>query len=175
MLMLLATTAPADDAATNAEPIRHRITGLFSVDREADLRAAMLSIPEIDLVSIDFDRAEAAFRYDAEKVFPGANAEQVIERFNNLLRNASNHSLGITPLCAMERDKLKFVEIAVGGLDCKGCSFAAYDAIYRLDGVEQATASFKLGLVTAWIDPAKTDRMTLESALTRRGVTLIEP
>ncbi len=39
---------------------------------------------------------------------------------------------------------------------------------FKLLGVEQATASFKVGLVTAWIDPAKTDRAMLEEALRKK-------
>jgi hypothetical protein len=50
-----------------------------------------------------------------------------------------------------------------------------YEAIYRMEGVEQATADFKKGLVTAWIDPAKVDPAKLEAALRSRGVTLRKP
>ena len=62
----------------------------------------------------------------------------------------------------------------IAGLDCKGCSYAAYLAVYKIEGVENATASFKEELVTAWIDPSKTDRATLEEALAKRDVTLKE-
>jgi copper chaperone CopZ len=58
------------------------------------------------------------------------------------------------------------------GLDCKGCCLGAYESIAKIEGVEQATASFKLGLVTALIDPAKTNRAALETALKQRNVTL---
>jgi len=43
------------------------------------------------------------------------------------------------------------------------------------DGVEQATANFKDGLVTAWIHPKQTDRATLEDALRTRGGSLVIP
>lgn len=43
----------------------------------------------------------------------------------------------------------------------------------RLEGVEQATASFKNGLVTAWIDASKTDRAKLEMELKQRGVEVL--
>ena len=70
-------------------------------------------------------------------------------------------------------EKLTLVEIPVVGLDCKACCLGAYEAIYRLEGVEQATASFKDGLVTAWIDASKTDRAQLETALKQRGVEVL--
>jgi len=64
------------------------------------------------------------------------------------------------------------VNISIAGLDCTGCSYGAYLAVYKIDGVENATASFKEGAVTAWIDPNKTNRAALEEALTKRGVTV---
>jgi len=62
--------------------------------------------------------------------------------------------------------------IPAGGLDCKGCCLAAYEAGAGIDGVMQATASFKEGLVTALIDPTKTNRAKLEDALRAKGVQL---
>ena len=98
--------------------------------------------------------------------------EQIIERFDNLLKQASRHTFGIKPLCATSREQLTLLEIPVIGLDCKACSLAAYEAVYKLEGVEQATASFREGLVTAWIHPEKTDRAAVEEALLNRNVTL---
>lgn len=159
-------------AAQAAEPIKHQITGLFSTEREADLRETFKELPEFKLVSIDFKNAEASFEYDPAKVFPNAKPEQIIERFDNLLRQASRHTFGIKALRSLPKDKLTLIEIPVVGLDCKGCCLGAYDAIYRLPGVEMATASFKLGRVTALVNPEKIDRVELETALKQRGVQL---
>ena len=153
-----------------APPIKHQITGLFSADREQDLREAFKALPEIKLISIDLKTAEASVEYDAAKAFPGAKPEQIVEQFDNRLRNASRHTFGVKPLRTIDVEKLKLVEIPVAGLDCKACCLGAYEAIYRLPGVEVATASFKVGLVTALIDPEKVDRPTLEAALKQRGV-----
>ncbi len=167
VLVMLATVA-----ADAAEPIKHQITGLFSTEREADLRETFKELPEFKLVGIDFKNAEASFEYDPANVFPNAKPEQVIERFDNLLRQASRHTFGIKPLRSLPKDKLTLIEIPVVGLDCKGCCLGAYDAIYKLPGVEMATASFKLGRVTALINPEKIDRVELETALKQRGVQL---
>lgn len=45
----------------------------------------------------------------------------------------------------------------------------------KQEGVEQATASFKEGKITALIDPAKTGREKLEGVLKERGVTIAAP
>jgi hypothetical protein len=166
------TAALADDQAAPPQLVKHRITGLFSPEREQDLRKVFEKLPAIKLVKIDFENSEASFDYDPAKVFPGAKPEQIVERFDNELRNASNHSFGVLALCTLPKDKLTLVEIPVIGLDCKACCLGAYEAIYRLKGVERATASFKEGRVTALIDVDKISRVELEMALKQRGVQL---
>jgi copper chaperone CopZ len=155
--------------------IKHQITGLFMKEREQDLREAVAKIPQVKLVSIDFENAEATFVYDPAKVFPGAKPEQIVQRFDNLLKSASYHTFGVKPLRSVPLKKLRLIEILVAGLDCKACSLAAYEAVYRLEGVERATASFREGRVTAWIDPEKTDRAKLEAALKKHGVEVKSP
>ena len=163
----------ADDKSTEPAPIKHRVTGLFSPDREADLKKVFAEkIPEVKLVSVDFKNSEATFVYDGEKLFNKPKPEQVIERFDNLLRTHTLGTFGIRAVCTTPKDKLKFVEIPIVGLDCKGCCLAVYETIYKIDGVEQATASFKESLATAWIDPKKTSQAELEDALKKRNVQL---
>lgn len=161
--------------AAHAETVKHQVTGLFMKEREQDLREAVEKIPQLKLVAVDFANAEATFEYDPAKAFPGVKPDQVVQRFDQLLRTASGHTFGIKPLRTTPLDKLRLIEIPVAGLDCKACSFAAYDAVYKLDGVERATASFREGRVTALIDPTKTDRARLEAALKKKGVPLAAP
>jgi len=165
-------TAVSDDQPTSSSGIKHQITGLFSADREKDLHDVFENLPDFKLVKIDFENAEATIEYDPAKVFPGAKPEQIVEQFDNRLKGASNHTFGVKPLRTIEKDKLKRIEILVAGLDCKACSLGAYDAIYRLKGVECATASFKGGRVTALINPEMIDRTELEMALKQRGVEI---
>jgi hypothetical protein len=158
--------------SAQAQPVKHQITGLFAPERAQDLREAFAKIPDIKLVSIDFKNAEATLDYDAAAVFPKMKPEQLLQKLDNLLRTASGHTFGVKPLRTVPLEKLTYVEIPVGGCDCKACTLAAYEAVYKLDGVELATASFRTGRVTAWIDSAKTDRAKLEAALKKKGVEL---
>ena len=79
------------------------------------------------------------------------------------------------PLRTIERDKLKRIEIPIVGLDCKACSLAVYEMVYKLQGVELATASFKEGKLTALIDPEQIDQAEIEKVLKQRGVQLAQP
>lgn len=162
----------ADDAKEAPKGIRHQITGLFMPEREPDLREAAALVPGVKLLSIDFKNAEATFEYDAARAFPGARPEQIVERFDQKLRDVSNYTFGVKPLRSVPLEKLKRVEVPVAGLDCKACALSAYESVYRLPGVESATASFKEGKVTALIDPEKTNEAEIAKALKQRGVTL---
>ena len=171
-LPLLASAGAGGDAP---RPFRHQVTGLFAPGRERALREAFGQIPGITLVAVDFDEAEVTLVYDPAKAFPNESPEQVVQGLDNRLRSASNHTFGIKPRRTVPREKLARVEIAVAGLDCEACSLAAYELLARLEGVEIATASFRDGRVTAWIDPGKTDRARLEAALRQHEVVLAEP
>jgi len=132
----------------------------------------MLQIPDAKLVSIDYSAAEAVFEYNPQKSFDKAKPDKIPERLDNAVRTNSHSTFGVKPLSTTPADKLQTVEIGVVGLDCKGCALAAYESVARLEGVVQATASFKTGLVTAKFDPEKTNRAALEEALVKARVEL---
>jgi copper chaperone CopZ len=165
----------ADEKPASPQNFTHRVTGLFSPDREADLRAAVGKIAGVTFVSVDFEHAEVVLSYDPAAAFKGTKADKIPERLDNEVRNASSHTLGIQPLVTTPREQLTRVEIPVAGLDCKACCLAAYESISKIEGVAQATASFKEGRITALIDPAKTNKGALEEALKKRNVQLKTP
>jgi len=172
MILLLAAMSLL---ASDVQQFKHRVTGLFNPEREADLREAVKKLTDVAIVSIDFDSAEVTFSYDSLKLLGKGNEPQLLERFDNMIRNASTHTFGIRALCTTPKEKLKRVEIPVVGLDCKGCELSAYEVIFKIEGVEQATCSFKAGMMTALIDPEKTNKGALEEALKKRNVTLKTP
>jgi copper chaperone CopZ len=157
------------------ETVTHRVAGLFSREREADLREAVKRIPDVELVSLDFDRGEGKFSYDPAVFFKGVKEKDQVQRFDNLLRQASSHTFGIRARSEAAWDKLTRVDIPIAGLDCRACELAVYEMLYKVDGVEQATASFKDGRATAMIDPAKTSREALVDLLKKRSVTIKAP
>ncbi|AWM40193.1 hypothetical protein C1280_26440 [Gemmata obscuriglobus] len=157
--------------APKPERATFRVLGLFSPDRETDLREAFKAVADVTLVGVNFADAEVTVEFVPAKAFPGAKPEQVAERLDQKLREASRNTFGAKPRRTVPRDKLKEVVIPAPVLDCKACCLAAYEAVAKIDGVEQATATFKDGgKVTALIDPTRTDRAKLEDALRGAGV-----
>ena len=166
--------------SSRGEESKHRIIGLSEPSREQDLREQVKTMPEVELVAFDFETTEVTFRYDVTKLIGGYNpkkpptAEAIAKRLDELLRAASQGAFTLKPLATIPKDKMQAIEIKVGILDCKGCRYGAYIAIAKLDGVERATVT-EAGLLTAWIDPAKTDRAALEAALKKGRVELPSP
>ena len=181
LALAAAATVPASaraaDAAAPANPQQfvYRVTGLFAPDREADLREALKAMPGVELVALDFDHAEATFRYDPAVTLPGTAPDKAVEKFDEVLRNASGQLFGVKPVSTAPRDKLTRVEIAVESIDCKACCLGLYDMLAPQDGVEQVGVYLKDGRVSVLIDPAKTSREALETLLKSREVTLKEP
>lgn len=170
LALLLAARAFAAD-----ETVTHRITGLFAPSREADLRGVIGQMPGIKLTAIDFDRAEATFSYDPAVVFKGTKPDEIVKRIDEKIRAASHSTFGVQPVITTPREQFTRIEIPVIGLDCAACCLAAYEAICKIDGVAQATVSFKEGRITALIDPAKTSRAALEAALEKKQVKIKTP
>lgn len=178
MFLLAARVASAGEVT-----VQFRITGLFQPDRIEDLRrqAGTLrgnekdSPGEVRLTDVNYDTAVVTFAYDPEaKPFKGAKADKVSERIGNLLQGATKNTFKIFPVSALKPEQQKSERIAVAGLDCKGCAYGAYRVIATIDGVERATVDFKEGRVTAWIDPAKTNRDALIAALKKARVEIVE-
>src|SRR5262249_52651778 len=179
-ILLLASTVGADDkqpakADPKVERITYRVVGLFSRDREKDLRAGFEELPDFKLIAVNFDDAEITVEFSPAKLWPGQKPERVAELVNDKVRGATGHTFGVKPRRDIARDTLQEVVIPAAGCDCKACCLAAYEAVANIDGVYQATASFKEGRVTALFDPTKTDKAKLEDALRKKGVQLRKP
>lgn len=173
MFLLLSPipTAGADKPEPKVERITYRVIGLFDREREKDLRAGFETLaPDFKLVAVNFDAAEITVEFSPAKFWPGQKPERVAELVNDKVRGATSHTFGVKPRREVPRDKLKTATIPAAGCDCKACCLAAYEAVANVEGVYQATASFKEGRVTALFDPGKTDVTKLEDALRKRGV-----
>ena len=158
----------------------YRLFGLSAAEREADLREVLAKVPEVTLVSLDAAKAEVTLRFEAEKLFPPTKAKQppaadkITARLDTLIGTASTRTFGITERSTVPADKLTKVEILIGVLDCKGCRYAAYQAVAKLEGVERATVSATPSAVIAWIDATKIKRDALEDALKKARVDLVQ-
>ena len=157
----------------------YRLIGLSAPERESDLREVMKTVPDVALVSLDIAKAEVNLRFDAEKLFLPAKSKQppapdkITERLNSLIGGASKNTFSLTERSTVPADKLTKVEIPIGVLDCKGCRYAAYQAVAKLEGVERATVSATPSAVIAWIDATKIKRDALEEALKKARVDLV--
>ena len=175
LIALACSAFAADEKPAQPQNFTHRITGLFSPDRETALRAALEKVPGVTLVSVDFDHAEGVFSYDPSVAFKGTKPDDIGKRLNDLIRGETHSTLGIAPLIGTPRDKLTRIEIAATGCDCQACGLAAYEIVAKIEGVAQAAVSFREGRITALIDPEKTNRAALEDALKKREVQVRAP
>lgn len=170
--VLLPTAIVADDKQLKAERLTYRVVGLFSPDREKDLRVVFDELSDFKLLAVNFDDAEIDLEFSPARLFPGQKPERVIELVDQKLRTATRGTFGVKARRTVSNDKLQKIVIPAAGLDCKACCLAAYEAIAGIEGVWQATASFKEGRITARIDPAKTNQDTLVEALKKKGVVI---
>lgn len=148
-----------------------RVLGLFQPDQADAFRVAVAELEDLDLVELDYERGEATLR-SAGRFKAGGDPEKQLAALSLQLRIATRGVFELVPTVATPREKLKEVVIPIAGLDCKGCSYGAYLAVHKLEGVARATADFGEGHVTAWLDPKVTTVTALELELTKKRITM---
>ncbi len=166
-------------AILRAEEQTVRIIGLSDASRVDDLREAIKTLPELQLIRIDEAKATATLSYDIPTLLgkPKPKPEDIapaklLERLDNRIGTATLRTFSVTALTGIAEDKLTKLEIHVGVLDCKGCRYGAYIAIAKMEGVERATVNSDSRTLTAWIDATKTHREALVEALKKARVEL---
>lgn len=153
---------------------RYRLTSLFDLERAEDFRAFVAEfLPEVKVLDLSVESGEATLAFDPVKLKPfqpAGNPEQARQRLASLMRGASRGVFDVLPVLDVPAEELVEVRIPVQGLDCRGCSYGAYLAMTRVEGVAHATASFKLGEVRVRFDRRKTNLQALEEALSVKSI-----
>jgi hypothetical protein len=156
-----------------------RIIGISEPARLEDFRKAVNTVPGLELVSVDTEKASAVLRFELPAVITkpkprpeDVTPQKVLEQLDNLIGKASIRTFSLTAPTGTSEAALTKVDFHVGVLDCKGCRYGAYIAIAKLDGVERASVESSTRMLTAWIDPSKTTKETLEAALKKARVEL---
>lgn len=167
-------TAPERLAIDGTRTVTVRVEGFFEPERVAAFRNVIERMPEARIITVDFDRAEAALAFAPESRFLNGATDpgQVVPRLANRVREVSDHRFSLAPVDPFDRAKLVRVDLPIRGLDCDACSFGVYHLLLREEGVHRVTASFGDRLASAWIDPDATNEEKLVEALERRGVVL---
>lgn len=172
-LLCLSLCAGAEAAETEHH---FRVTSLFQPDRVADFRALMSEhFPEITIASLDFQTATVALGIDATKTEVLSKAktpEDIRTQLGSRLRNLSRGAFDLLPVSQVPPGEIAEAAIPVIGLDCKGCSYGAYRAVTRVEGVEYATASFADGRIVVRFDRRKTSLPSIEAALSQARIML---
>ena len=149
ILGIVCCCAPTALAADEKQSKELAIIGLFSPDREQDLRDMMANVPEFQLAHVDYDNARVTFSYDVASLFAeqkprkAPTASEVEQRINSLLARASSNTFALKLTPSLPKEKLTRIELNVGILDCKGCQYAAYLAVMGTLGMY--VASRRLG------------------------------
>lgn len=163
-----------DKKAGKLQQFTYRAIGLFSPERENDLKEAFSKIPNIKLIQVDYQSNRFTVEHDPARTWPGEMSYRYTEIIHGTLQNVSRGSFGARALPEKPLDQLQIVEIPVVGLDCKGCALGACRLIHQLPGVETVTVDFVGGKIRARVDPNRANRAALEKALKQGGVEIPE-
>lgn len=155
--------------------IQFRVFGLFDPQRVGELKAQASTITDFRIAEVNYETGVVTFAYaDDKPPFQHSKPENMERGIRERLQPATRGGFILKPLSTFPRDKWVEVKIGILGLDCRGCSFGAHNAIVEMEGVERVVASFHDGFVTAWIDPSKTNKEALAAMLKKREIKVAE-
>lgn len=175
LVSVLAILSGIGAALADEAEFQFRVTSFFIPEREATVREAFESIHEsLEVVDLDFETAVATLRFDPAVVVEraGDNEENQRALLSQMLRGSTRGVVDVLPISAVPNEQIEEVVIPVAGLDCIGCSYAAYEAVRRVEGVEYAIASFRDGRVLARFDREKTSEEQLLAELMKKRIPL---
>ena len=154
----------------------YQITSFFIPERADAIRKSFESLHEdLHVVKLDFPTASVTLRFDPAVVMPraGNNPKTQFVVLNQMMRGHTQGLIALSELSSVvPKEHLAEITIPVAGLDCIGCSYAAYEAVRRVDGVQYAIASFKDGRVFCRYDDVKTNPRQLKEALMKKRIPL---
>ena len=155
--------------------IRLTVLGLYSPERVPVFRDAVARLPGVRVLDLDPDTAQATVAVAPTGELRNAPPREVAERLNVAMRKATHAQFGFRLPPQVPSDRLRRVEIRVQGIHCEACNLGIYESFMRVPGVAHATASLRDGVVTALIDPSKTDRKKLVELLQKLSLDVLDP
>ena len=154
-----------------------RILGLSDASRVNDFNEVIKKLPSLKIVSFDSDHATALVRYEPTIMdqrlglrSASSTPSTVIPLIDGLISAASGHTFTVTAPTEIADKNLKKLTFKVNLNDCKGCRYAAYIAVAKLEGLDRATVDSANHSLVAWIDPTKTSKKTVGDALTEARI-----
>ena len=150
-----------------------RIIGLSDASRANDFKEVIKKVPSVKLVRFDSDKASASLDFQPatqdQKSVPSGTVlppDKVISLIDGLVGDASSHTFSVTAPTGVAEKNLSKLTYKVSINDCKGCRYAAYLAVAKLEGVDRASLDSSNNILVAWIDPTKTSKKAVGDALT---------
>ncbi len=154
---------------TASRSAKGRVIGLFHPDQVARFRDTVEAIPEISIEKLDFQTSVATIAYSEKLLYQG-DLKKTRESIDRILRGESMGMFEFLPCVEEGTKNWKEVLVPIAGLDCMACSYAAYLAVCKIEGVCRATADFGTGKLKVWILEDKVSLQRLHEELVKRRI-----
>lgn len=152
------------------------ISGMTCTSCEEHVKHAVNELNGVLESSANYENGTATVKFDESKI----SVTKVVEAINTTgykvekyeLQNSGNIVQAST---FQEASSINKIELAVKGMTCSGCEEHVKHAVNELEGVIEASASYKDGKAIISYDASKTSPEKIKEAINSTGYKVVEP
>ncbi len=152
------------------------ISGMTCTSCEEHVKHAVNGLAGVLESSVNYKEGTASVKFDESKI----SVPKLVEAINATGYNVEKYELQnpgniVTASTFQEAASVNKIELLVKGMTCSGCEEHVKHAVNELDGVIEASASYKDGKAVISYDASKTSLEKIKVAINSTGYKVVEP
>lgn len=155
------------------------IKGMTCTSCEEHVEHAVTGLDGVLEASADYEDGTANIKFNNAKV----SLEKIIGAINSTgykveeyeLENSNQSNNAVHGISSFQNAAVNKIELKIEGMTCGGCEGHVRHAVNQLDGVIEASASYKEGKAVIRYDAYKTSPDKIKEAINSTGYKVVEP
>lgn len=153
------------------------ISGMTCTSCEEHVKHAVNVLNGVLESSANYEKGTASVKFDESKILVTKLVEAIdatgykVEKYE--LQNSAN--MVVQASTFQEASSVNTIELQVKGMTCSGCEEHVKHAVNELDGVTEASVSYKDGKAIISYDASKTSPEKIKKAINSTGYKVVEP
>lgn len=155
------------------------IKGMTCISCEEHVKHAVNALDGVLEASADYEDGTANVKFNDAKV----SVEKIVDAINSTgykveeyeLQSSTQSNNAVHDVSSLQEAAVNKIEFQIKGMTCSGCEGHVKHAVNQLEGVIEASASYKDGKAVISYDASKTSPEKIKEAINSTGYKVVEP